>query len=100
MEPEEDPDQPPATLDAAVQDVLDFNYRAISENLQDARQLLHQIYPDLLEHLPETAHDHLSTCLDEIVRATRHLNKAGKFIIGQAEYDAYIDAQVRRQLER
>lgn len=95
----EDVDIPPASDDEVVQNYLDTNWREAVRAAREGRESVRKIFPELTEHLPETASMHLRNALGELENATRALHKAGPLVLGQEAYDEFIAAQTRRQIE-
>lgn len=99
MADRDDLDIPPASDDEAVQNYLETNWREAVRASRDGREAIRRIFPELVEHLPETAANHLRTALGELEGATRALHKAGRHVLGQTGYDEFLSAQTRRQIE-
>lgn len=95
---DEDMDIPPASTDETVQQFIDTMWREAARAARDGREPIRKIYPELLQHLPETASRHVKRALDAFEEASRELHLAGAHVLGQLEYDEYIAAQTRRQI--
>lgn len=95
----DDLDIPPASDDDVVQQFIDTNWREAARAAREGRECIRKIWPELTQHLPETAANQLSRALNDFEAASRHLHLAGKHVLGQSEYDEYIAAQTRRQIE-
>lgn len=95
----DDLDIPPASDDDVVQGFLDTQWREAMRAAHECREAIRKIYPELTAHLPETASSNLGYALRDNEDVTRHLQLAGRHILGQDEFDAYIDARTRRQIE-
>lgn len=94
----EDFDHPPASLDPEVQNYLDTQWRSAMAATREAREALRRIYPELVQHISETGTNHLVRCLQDLEHASHQLHKAGPHVLGQEEYDEYLNAQTTRQI--
>lgn len=95
---DEDIDLPPASSDSVVQNYLDTNWREAMRAARDGMNAIRRVWPELTQHLPETASNELESALHNLQSATHKLHKAGPKIIGQEEYDEFIEAQTYRQI--
>lgn len=95
----EDLDLPPASDDSVVQTFIDTNWREAQRASREGMECLRRIYPELVQHLPETASRHLKEALRNFEGASRELHLAGRHVLGQIEYDAYLEAQTLRQID-
>lgn len=98
MAADDDLDIPPASDDDEVQGFLDTQWREAMRAAHECREAIRKIHPELTAHLPETASRQLSLALRDNEETTQHLQYAGRHILGQDEFDAYIDARTRRQI--
>lgn len=96
---DEDLDIPPASDDDVVQGFLDTNWREAMRAAHECREAIRKIHPELTAHLPETSSRQLGYALRDNEEVTNHLQLAGRHILGQVEFDAYIEARTRRQIE-
>jgi hypothetical protein len=94
-----DLDRPPASDDDVVQNFLDTKWREAVRGVRDAAGCVRSVYPELVQHLPETAARDLSNALVELENALRKLHHAGPHVLGSDAYEEYVDAQTRRQIE-
>lgn len=94
----EDFDVPPASDDPVVQNYIETNWREALRGSREAMECIRKIWPELTQHLPETAAVALKDALDSLQAATRKLHKAGPHVLGQEEYDTFMEAQTLRQI--
>lgn len=94
--PDEDIDRPPASDDDDVQGVLDARWRDAMASSRSCMESLRVIHPELMEHLPEAAERAIASALASTSAAYRELHRAGPHIVGQANYDEFLQAQTRR----
>lgn len=97
MASDRDPDLPPASDDDAVQAFLDIRWRDSMRAAREGMSHLRDIWPEFNEHIPETGHNALSRALNDFESAYASLNRAGKFILGEAEYDRYLQTLAARK---
>lgn len=87
-----------ASDDAAIQNFLDIQWRAGIAAAREGMEALRRLWPEMVEHVPETGSNHLSRALHSFEDAYRSLHSAGKHVIGSPEYDAYVAAQTERRI--
>lgn len=97
---DEDLDLPPASGDDVVQAFLDTNWREAVRAARDGMASIRRVYPELVQHLPETASRHMKRALDDLEAASRELHYAGSHVIGRDAYDEFIQAQTERQINQ
>lgn len=94
----DDLDMPPASDDQVVQQYVDTNWREAVRGTRESMESLRRIYPELTQHLPETASRHIASALDSLQSASRQLHLSGPHVLGQEVYDEFIAAQTERQI--
>lgn len=98
MARDEDIDAPPASDDEAIQKFLDAQWREALRAAREGMEALRAIYPEMVAHIPETGVNHIDRALNDLESAYGRLHEAGRHIIGQVEYDRYMEAQTQRRL--
>lgn len=88
----------PASADESIQAFLDSRWRGAISSVRQSMENLREVVPELAAHLPEPGYNHLSSALDASERAYASLHKAGAFVLGQTEYDQFLEAQTKRRV--
>lgn len=96
---DDDLDLPPASTDPNVQNFLDTIWREAVRANRETIENIRKIYPELVQHLPETAERHLEEALRGAEKVSRGLHLAGRHVLGQGDYDDFIEAQTKRQIQ-
>lgn len=95
----DDLDIEPASSDDEVQAYLDMRWREAMRAARDLMDSLRAVVPEFKAHLPEVAHNRLNSALSSATNAYGDLHQAGRRVIGDDAYDAYLQAQTRRKLD-
>lgn len=88
----------PASDDPDVMAFLDSKWRAAAAAAREAMESLRDVHPDLASHLPETGASFIAQALEQITSGYKTLHRAGPFVLGQHDYDQFLDAQTRRRV--
>lgn len=100
--PYEDEDEfeakPPASEDPKVQDYLDTSWRETMRATKEALETLRRIHPELTHHLVETASNQIGAAMRDLEATIDHLHRAGRLVLGDDDYEEYLDTQTQRQL--
>lgn len=89
----DDPDQ--QRVPESLQDVLDASWRSAVESAREGVESLRLISPELVQELPESTCREISSAMGDFERALKSLHGAGKAVIGENVYAAFLNECVR-----
>lgn len=93
-----DLDSPPASDDPNIQNFLSIKWREALRATREGLESIREVYPELTHHLPETAERHLYEAMRGFEKTAGDLHRAGRHVLGEDEYNAYLEAQTQRKI--
>ena len=92
----EDLDLPPASDDPDAQSFMEMRWKDAARAAREGMDRMRAIWPELAEHMPETAERACKRALEDFESSYRNLLQAGPHVLGQERYDEYITLQTQR----